>query len=112
MKFAAAILVISLVSSPVAAQRGPDPFARARNDIDRFCGRDDACRSTQRQNLGNFVTMVAGFRDPGGAVARRCLAAGRTRRGSATFVNWTVTTPCMRRAARGVPVGGTLRQDQ
>lgn len=103
-------LTATLAASPAAAQRRADPFAGMRADIDVFCGADRACRSVQRSNMGHFVTIMTGFRDPGHAVSRRCMEAGRVRRAGRTMIDWTVATACMQRAARGVELGGALRQ--
>lgn len=86
-----------------------DPWARPRADAARYCearhGTDAAaaanCTTAQKRELGNFVKMMAGFEDPAQATARRCMTSGR--RGK--FIDWTVASPCLRQAVKGLPVG-------
>jgi len=86
-----------------------DPWARPRADAARYCetrhGADAAavatCTTAQKRELGYFVTMMAGFEDPGQTIARRCMTNGK--RGK--FVDWTVSTPCMRKAMKKKPIG-------
>jgi hypothetical protein len=79
-----------------------DPFAQARADISLFCKQAPACVSKQRRELGHFVNMTAAFKDPRHATALRCMKAGKTGK----YVDWTITTPCMRRAVSGRRIGG------
>ncbi len=86
-----------------------DPWARPRADAAKFCAERHSnaaaavqCTDTQKRELGRFVTMMAGFDDPGMADARRCMTSGK--RGK--FIDWTVATPCLRQASRGKRLGG------
>lgn len=86
-----------------------DPWARPRADAARFCAGQHGgnaaavakCTTAQKRELGYFVTMMTGFEDPGQVIARRCMTSGK--RGK--FVDWTVATPCMRKAMKGKPIG-------
>jgi hypothetical protein len=95
----ATLLLAALALTPV--QSGGDPFARARSDIAIFCDRNTECIALQREQLGYFVTMMAGFRDPEQLVAERCMRTGLEGR----FVNWVTAAACMRTAVRGRRLG-------
>lgn len=86
---------------PSGALADNDPFARARAEISTFCKGEQSCIAMQRKELGHFVTMMAAFNDPGHAVARRCMGAGKRGR----QIDWTVATPCMRQAVKGRQIG-------
>jgi hypothetical protein len=83
------------------ATAGTDPFASARNDIDVFCHGASTCIERQRSEMGHFVTMMAAFKDPGLRTAKRCMSSGK----KGPYVDWTIATPCMRRAVKGQRVG-------
>ena len=81
-----------------------EKFEPARAAIDDYCGDDAVCDREQRESLGRFVKIMAGFDDPNSAVAGRCMRAGKIDQG----IDWTIATPCMQAAARGKPLGARL----
>ena len=107
MKTLALLIFVVLLETSVEAR---DPFARARNDIPKFCkanqpSRLATCAAEQKEGLGRFVTIMAGFEDPGERVARKCMTSAKTGK----YVNWVFAKKCMQSAAKGIPLGGTLR---
>lgn len=97
-RFASVFALIALVSTTALA----DPFARARNDIDKFCEMKADCIAAQRKQMGHFVTMMAGFEDPGNRNARECMTIGK--RGK--YIDWTAASSCLRKRVKGKPIGG------
>jgi hypothetical protein len=88
-----------------------DQFAKARADIDSFCSTKSEepvanCVSEQREGLGRFVVIMSAFEDPGERVAKKCMTSARSGR----YVDWVVAKACMQAAAKGLPIGGTLRE--
>ena len=100
-------MIVLIAMSMFVASQG-DPFARARNEITPFCrqtsGNVRACVVTQKQALARFVTIMAGFSDPGHRTALKCMRLGKRGR----YIDWPVAKQCMQSAAKGVPIGGTL----
>ena len=88
-----------------------DAFAGAKTDIDTYCAgqtsstKEEAqCVTVQRQAMARYVTIMAGFDDPGHRFAANCMKLGKQGR----FINWPVAKACMQRAAKGKMIGSTL----
>lgn len=95
-----------IASLLMALQAAPaDPFARARADAGKYCiatrpaAEVAACTKRQRSELGYFVTTLAGFDKK--AAAGACMKSAK--RGS--YIDWTIATPCMRKATKGRALG-------
>ena len=95
---------VALAAQPTLAR---DPFAKARFDITAYCAGQTKtpsarqfCIAKQRSEMGYFVNMLAGFDDK--AAAKRCMMAGKKGR----YVDWTIATPCMRKAVKGRSLKG------
>ena len=108
MERTALTIALVCVSFPVHAKA--DPFAKARACITKYCAAQTrqplaACIAEQKHGLGRFVTIMAGFDDPGQKVARTCMIRGK----SGSFVNWVAAKRCMQSAANGIPLGRKLK---
>lgn len=100
----ALVCCLALAAQPALAR---DPFAKARFDITAYCAGQtktptarQSCIAKQKSEMGYFVNMLAGFRDQ--SAAQRCMMAGKKGR----YVDWTIATPCMRKAVKGRPLKG------
>ena len=94
---------ITLAAAIILASSSTSPFDKARADIGAFCssqGKGAACQREQRKELGYFVTMMAGFDLPRSTL-ESCMRKGKRGR----YIDWTVTTPCLRAASKGRRVG-------
>lgn len=116
-KMAIAALALAITATitapnPANAQQGASgstgAFSRARDDVRLFCQGSQSCYDSQLAELRHFVGMMAMFADPDQATATRCMAAGKVTRAGRDLVDWAVAATCLRRAAQGVPMGGTL----
>ncbi|NJS15007.1 MAG: hypothetical protein HC788_10840 [Sphingopyxis sp.] len=91
--------------------RAEDSFAKARADIDEFCSMTersalDGCVKAQRESLARFVVIMAAFNDADDRTAKYCMVGAKAGR----HIDWVIAKKCMQGAAKGLPVGGTLKQ--
>lgn len=86
------------LTTPAMAQSG---FAKAREDITRWCEGDAQCVADQRAAMGRFVVMMAAFRDPERQMAETCMTAAKSRGG----IDWIAARDCLRAKVEGRNIG-------